>query len=139
MTDHGYAAECDDERGRMGIGGGQDMGIKATACATHWGQVEALCEDQHWVTERFLEIMTATWPEGMSAGPASGDAPVPRRYPPGVGVGVLRRPAAIVRDRIPGGSGGPPAVGSSGGYRREATLPTLSPRHLGQHKTAGGW
>jgi hypothetical protein len=103
MIDHGNAAGCGDERGdvrgasRHGdvvaveLVVTSDMGIKATADKTHWGQVEALCEDQHWVSERFLEIMTATWPEGMNSA-ASGDAPAPRRYPPRVRVGGPRRP-----------------------------------------------
>jgi len=103
MTDHGNAAECGDERGAVRGASRRDdvvaqelvvtrdMGIKATVCAKRSGQMEALCEDPDWVSERFLEIMTATWPEGMNSAPASGDAPAPRRYPPRVGVGVLRR------------------------------------------------
>jgi hypothetical protein len=104
MTDHGNAAECGDERGEVrGVSRHgdvvavelvvtSDMGIKAIADMRRWGQVEALCEDQHWVSERFLEIMRATWPEGMSTGPASGDAPAPRLYPPRVRAGGPQRP-----------------------------------------------
>jgi hypothetical protein len=100
MTDRGSAAEYGDGRGASRHGDvvamelvvTSEMDIKATACAMHQGQAETLCEDPEWVAERFLEIMTAAWPEGMNADPAPGDAPAPRRYPPRVRVGVLRRP-----------------------------------------------
>jgi hypothetical protein len=150
MIDHGSATECGDERGdvrgasRHGdvvaveLVVTSDMGIKATAGARHWGQVEALCEDQHWVSERFLEIMTATWPEGMSTGPASGDAPAPRRYPPRVRVGGLWRPRQSCAVGSPAGRVGPPlwARAVDIGARQRSPPQPATPR---PGRDSGGW